>query len=258
MLFSRDVYSYAYYGRIAGVYGQNPYVATPADFPNDPLAALVGPKWIDTPAVYGPLFTGVTSLLARWIDTVEGLVATFRLLAIAASLGTVALIAATTRRVWPARAAFAAAAFGLNPVVLFQSAASGHNDLWVALAIAAAFWLLLSGRELPAIAVLTLGTLVKATAGLPLAAPPRLVRGASSAGRAVADASSRTEAWRSRSSPCWRRRSSSCTIRRSGCWNWPVTRGGWRRRGSSGGCSTPSPATPWVSRRASPSLRCCS
>ena len=33
LLFSRDVYSYAYYGRIASTYGANPYVFTPHDFP---------------------------------------------------------------------------------------------------------------------------------------------------------------------------------------------------------------------------------
>ena len=44
----------------------------------------------------------------------------------------------------PARAAFAVAAFGLNPVVLFQSVASGHNDLLVALAVAGAFALVLA------------------------------------------------------------------------------------------------------------------
>ena len=38
LLFSRDVYSYAYYGRIASVHHANPYVATPVDFPADPLA----------------------------------------------------------------------------------------------------------------------------------------------------------------------------------------------------------------------------
>jgi hypothetical protein len=48
-------------------------------------------------------------------------------------------------------------------VVLFQSAASGHNDLLVALAIAAALALVFSGRELWATAALALGTLVKVT-----------------------------------------------------------------------------------------------
>src|SRR2546425_1726012 len=44
LLFSRDVYSYAFYGRIASVYHANPYVQTPADFSHDALASLVGPK----------------------------------------------------------------------------------------------------------------------------------------------------------------------------------------------------------------------
>jgi hypothetical protein len=51
---------------------------------------------------------------------------------------------------------------------VFQSAASGHNDLWVALGIAVACWSLLLRRELAAIVVLTLAALVKAPAALPL------------------------------------------------------------------------------------------
>ena len=88
--------------------------------------------------------------------------------ALAASLGTLALIATTVRRIRPSRAAFAVAAFGMNPVVLFQSVASGHNDLLVALAVAGAFALVLARREMLAVTALTLGALVKVTAGLPL------------------------------------------------------------------------------------------
>jgi hypothetical protein len=78
------------------------------------------------------------------------------------------LIARTTLRERPARAAFAVAAFGLNPVVLFQSVGGGHNDLLLALAVAGAFALVLRDRTLPAFAVLALATLVKVSAGLPL------------------------------------------------------------------------------------------
>ena len=35
LLFSRDVYSYAFYGRIVGIYHQNPYVHTPVEFAGD-------------------------------------------------------------------------------------------------------------------------------------------------------------------------------------------------------------------------------
>jgi hypothetical protein len=168
LLFSRDVYSYAYYGKIAATYHANPYVATPADFPHDSLAAFVGPKWFDTPAVYGPLWTQVSGVVARVADDVSAFVMWFRLIAIAASLATVFVVAGLVRRVRPDREAFAVAVVGLNPVVLFQSAASGHNDLVVALAIAAAIALVFSGRELWATAALALGTLVKVTAAVPL------------------------------------------------------------------------------------------
>jgi len=168
LLFSRDVYSYGMYGRIAAVHGANPYVAVPADFPEDPLFGLVGPRWIGTPAVYGPLFTLISAGVARAAGSVGGLVLAFRTLAVASSLATAFAAAALARRVRPGRVAFAAAAVGLNPVVLFQSAGSGHNDLLVALAVALAALLALGGRSLPAAAVLALGTGVKATAAVPL------------------------------------------------------------------------------------------
>ncbi len=168
LLFSRDVYSYAYYGRIAGIYHANPYVATPADYPRDVLASYVGPKWVDTPAVYGPLWVLVSSGVVRVATNVTAIISVFRLLAIAASLGTLAVIAWTVRRRRPEREAFALAVFGANPVILFHSVASGHNDLWVAAAIAGAFALAVLGRERSVTVALALGALVKVTAGVPL------------------------------------------------------------------------------------------
>lgn len=168
LLLSRDVYSYGMYGRIAGVHGANPYVAAPADFPDDPLFGLVGPRWIRAPAVYGPLFTLISAGVARSAGSVGGLVLAFRALAAASSLATAFLAVALARRLRPERAAFAAAAFGLNPVVLFHAVGGGHNDLLVALAVALAALLATGGRALPATAVLALGAAVKATAAVPL------------------------------------------------------------------------------------------
>ncbi|MBI3648108.1 MAG: DUF2029 domain-containing protein [Actinobacteria bacterium] len=168
LLVSRDAYSYLAYGRIVAVHHANPYVLTPADFPLDQVSALVGPKWLSTPAVYGPLFTSIAAVVAQVLPRIDAAVAAFRLLAAAASLGTLALIGWSARRLAPERAAFAVAVFGLNPVVLFQSVASGHNDLLVALAVAAALALVLGGHDGLAVAALSMGALVKATAALPL------------------------------------------------------------------------------------------
>ena len=168
LLFSRDVYSYAYYGRIAAVYHANPYVATPLDFPHDALARYVGPKWVDTPAVYGPVWVLVSEAVVRAVTSITAMIDLFRALAIVASLSTLAVITWTVRRLWSSRLAFALAVFGANPVILFHSVASGHNDLWVALAIAGAFALAATKRTKAAVVVLALGALVKATAALPL------------------------------------------------------------------------------------------
>ena len=168
LLFSRDVYSYAYHGRIAATYGANPYVATPADYPADALAAFVGPTWVDTPAVYGPLWTHVSSLLVRAFDDIVALVSAFRAIAIGASLATLVVVSRLVRRVRPEREAFALALIGLNPVVVLQSVASGHNDVLVMLAVAAALALVFADRELWATAALALGVLVKVTAAAPL------------------------------------------------------------------------------------------
>ena len=168
LLFSRDVYSYAYYGRIEGVYGANPYVATPLDHSRDLLWTFVGPKWVDTPAVYGPAWTTVSTTLAKVLPKPIDHVEAYRLLAIVASLATCAAIVVVTRRMWPERSAYALAAFGANPIVLFHSVASGHNDLLVALAIVVAVGFVTARWYVAAVLALTLGALVKATAGLPL------------------------------------------------------------------------------------------
>lgn len=168
LLYSRDTYSYAMYGRIVSQYGENPYVLTPASFTGDPLLELVGPKWLDTPPVYGPAFVTVSALVARVADAPIEHVHAYRVLAIVASLGVCLMLVALVRRVRPAWESAALVAFGANPVILFHSVASGHNDLLVALAIVGAFALVIQGRELSAVATLSVGALVKVTAALPL------------------------------------------------------------------------------------------
>jgi alpha-1,6-mannosyltransferase len=106
----------------------------------------------------------LSRFLPRPVDHVDA----YRLIAIAASLLTCAAIVWVVRREWPARTAFALAVFGANPVVLFHSVASGHNDLIVALAIVVGLGLAVRGHARTAVAVLTLGALVKATVALPL------------------------------------------------------------------------------------------
>jgi hypothetical protein len=184
LLLSRDAYSYAIYGRIDAVYHHNPYVVTPVHFPNDQLSPFVGPVWRDTPVVYGPAFSVLSGLLARMISSPTGLVWGFKAVAGFAGIGTLFLIASSAKRLAPRRAAFAVAAFGWNPAVVAFTTGGGHNDMLVALCVAGAFAVLVRGgtfdrlrggdgpgsgrwprHELMAVAILTLGALVKASVG---------------------------------------------------------------------------------------------
>lgn len=168
LFLSRDVYSYAIYGRMVSRYGANPYADIPASFAEDPVYPLVSVDWIDSRSVYGPAFTALSAGVTGVASTPAGTVFAFKAVAAVASAATMLLAAAAARRAAPERAAFAAALIGWNPVVVFHGVAGGHNDALLGLAIAVAVMLLLARRELWATAALTLGTLVKVSGAVPL------------------------------------------------------------------------------------------
>lgn len=168
LLFSRDVYSYGFYGRIVSTYGGNPYVRTPEDFPLNSLWPLTWPGWRGTPSVYGPLFTWLSAALTSVAKSIPSMINGFQLMAAAASLGTVAILGRLVSRVRPARAVFAVAVIGLNPIVVFHVVGGGHNDMLVALFVAAAVAALFARRTLLSALLLGLGMSVKLSAIVPL------------------------------------------------------------------------------------------
>ena len=168
LFLSRDVYSYAYYGRMVSRYGVNPYLFTPGEFLSDPFYLYVSHFWIDSPSVYGPAFSSLAGWLTGLVSGVPATVDAFKLVAAVASVGTMLAVVAAARRVRPERAAFAGLLIGWNPVIVFHNVAGGHNDALVGLAVAGAALLVLTRRDVLATGVLVLGCLVKATAVLPL------------------------------------------------------------------------------------------
>lgn len=175
LLVSRDVYSYAAYGRIFALHGGNPYVRPPAAFEGDAFADVVSGTWLHTRSVYGPLFTIISAAVARmWASSPEATILAFKLLA-ALGLGVATLfvsraaLAAGNASAGP-NAAFASAAVGLNPVLVVHTVGGGHNDALLAGMVAGA--VLIATRRRSALAVtalLTLAALIKVVAALPLA-----------------------------------------------------------------------------------------
>src|SRR5918992_1139690 len=168
LFLSRDVYSYAIYGRMVSHHDANPYTEIPAAFPTDPTYRLVSVDWIDSPSVYGPAFSALAAGVTAGVESPAGIVLGFKVIAALASLGTVLMVLASARRLVPERAGFAAVLLGWNPVVVFHGVAGGHNDSLLALAVAAAVLALLVRRELWATAALAAGTLIKVSGAIPL------------------------------------------------------------------------------------------
>jgi hypothetical protein len=123
VLFSADIYAYAYYGDVA-LGGGNPYAHGPT--PDDALAAAAVAAWdghVPPRCVYGPVAVAVAAL-TDLIGSPGGAGAQIlsgRLAAVAAYAVYVTFV---LRLVADPRAR---AAFVLNPVVLW-SVAEGHND----------------------------------------------------------------------------------------------------------------------------------
>lgn len=139
-LISQDVFGYLAFARLGVLHGLDPYTHVAAEAPVDAVFPFIG--WPFQHSPYGPLFTLGSYPLAL-LGLGGGLWA-LKVVAVAASLGAVALTAQAARRM--GRSAKAAAAFvGLNPVLLELAVGGAHNDTLVLLALAGALALTATG-----------------------------------------------------------------------------------------------------------------
>ena len=162
-LFSTDVFSYQFYGRIGAVYGANPYTAGPFALHFDQLYPFLGSKWVQTPTVYGPLFTALSYLLAPL--SIPANVFAYKAIAAVSSLAIVALVwnGARLRGIDPVKAA---ALVGLNPLIVVYSVGGGHNDLLMLAPLLAGIVLLLQHRDRLGAGSIVAAAAIKVTAGL--------------------------------------------------------------------------------------------
>lgn len=165
-LFSTDVFSYQAYARMFAHYHANPYLWGPQVIGGDyPLTWYIGAKWIDTPSVYGPLFTFLSAPFES--TSIAFNYFAFKLIAAAASGGTLWMIwkSAQLRRVNPVRGI---ALFGLNPMVTLYGVGGGHNDLLMLFFTSWGVYAVLSRRERSGGALLAAGAAIKLTGAIVL------------------------------------------------------------------------------------------
>lgn len=128
---SADVASYAAYGRIVAL-GHNPYTFTPLRLPGgqgNPYAAVVSPRWLDTPSDYGPVATW-THWLAAEIGGTRAWMTIWILMIMAgvAFLATGYVLMRTAAN--PVRATLLWVA---NPLLILELVMAGHLDALLAL-----------------------------------------------------------------------------------------------------------------------------
>ncbi len=160
-LFSTDVFSYAMFGRLAGVYDLNPYLSTASNAaPADPLMPYL--YWRNIASPYGPVWSLVSWVIAHGASaTPFVLVVRFKLVALGAVLIDGALIHHLVRVRWPRQASWAYLAFAWNPLVLIDGIVVGHNDIMILMLVLISAELLLRARPIWAMAGLAASSLIK-------------------------------------------------------------------------------------------------
>jgi hypothetical protein len=166
VMLANDVYSYAAYGRMFVLSNIDPaaeLTQLPAD---DPYTKLWGEHL--PPSSYGPAWTlmsaGVALLAAKNVGLT---VLLYRGMAVLAVLGAAAFIAICMRRIAPARVAQGMLFFLWNPLVIYESALSAHNDAVMIACFLGGIALHLHDRRLGAMVLFALSVLIKfATAAL--------------------------------------------------------------------------------------------
>ena len=155
-----DVFEYISYARILVYHGANPHVFRPADFYEDPL--MWYSAWPHITSPYGPLWTyvsGVIGLLSG--SSLLTYLLLFKGLALAVHLMNSGLIYASLARWRPSYALAGTALYAWNPLVLYESAAGGHNDGFVVFFILLAVYLFARGQFALAVPAAALCCVVK-------------------------------------------------------------------------------------------------
>ena len=155
-----DVYDYSFFSRMMGHYAANPMIHPPADFPGDAWLAYVA--WPHATSPYGPLWQWLTALVfAVARDDLLATILAYKVVA-AASLLACASLAYLILRDWRPQDALKGFVFiAWNPLLLFESAANGHNDAVMAAFVLFALWLQQRRKRTLAIVALVLAAFVK-------------------------------------------------------------------------------------------------
>jgi len=161
---SLDIYNYALYGRMFGLHGLNPYVTAGGAVAGDPFLAFAG--WQERGTVYGPAWTLISSGAAALASqSVLSAVLVFKCLEAFFSLANCVLVLLLARH-FTAHAVGPLLLYAWNPLILIETAGSGHNEAAMVTFALLGLLLVVRGRLLTGLVVLVVSVLVKYATGL--------------------------------------------------------------------------------------------
>ncbi|HLI60600.1 MAG TPA: glycosyltransferase family 87 protein [Solirubrobacteraceae bacterium] len=160
-----DVFSYGAYGRMGPDYHLNPYVYGPWAIHYDHYFSYVGARWWTTPTAYGPLFTGLSYLMAHL--SIPATTLAYKVLTVVSSLIAIAGVAKAAQRLGR-DVAQATLFMGLNPVLVIYAVGGSHNDMLMMAALCWSIAALVAHRARTAGGLLVTAVGIKLTAGVML------------------------------------------------------------------------------------------
>jgi hypothetical protein len=155
-----DIFDNIVRGRITAVHSGNPFYDTPRAYPRDPFRYYTA--WPDYTTAYGPLWEALAAGTSRLAgDGRLANVLAFKLLALGFYGGSAALIGRLLGERAPERALQGVCLFAWNPLVIYETAGNGHNDIVLVFCVLLSLYLLNRRHFTGALLALAAGALVK-------------------------------------------------------------------------------------------------
>jgi len=156
-----DVFLYVVRGRVLGVFGLNSSLMPPDHTPLQGYLPFAS-EWAAVPSPYGPVWEWIAAGLARVGErNLATSLLAFKGWAALCYLGSGLLVSNILRREQPTGHLSGLVAMMWNPLVLLETMAMGHNDIFMVFFVLLALWFMAHGQHWGIYVALTLGALVK-------------------------------------------------------------------------------------------------
>lgn len=157
-----DIYNYLFRAEVFTVYHQNPFLIAPVNFPQNPLSKYISDLAKSTPTIYGPLWMIISFLpaLLSFNNIFVG-VMIFKLLAIMFFFLCFWIIYKIISLLDFDKKNKYFLLFLWNPLLLFEIANEGHNDIIMVFFILLALYYLIREKFYSVIPLLTLSVMIK-------------------------------------------------------------------------------------------------